>query len=611
MGTKAQQEATDEVAPKPPSSSEQTSASQENQHHKETSEKDEAQDYEDAVNYVKSFHPVITLLSSNNKGYPLAYRCNLCKSRNQPEGKVGSLVKPTLKSVKFYLKQHLECTYHKRKQKLAEEPDQCQVDVPRPVPERVLPCRGLCIGSEAQQTNLSGYSEEFKLWLRFSRLESTAKHKYWSDLSNGQDFVRHFKCSETPVAVKGDEEPVCQDCLSLGQSRQIVKRIVRFVTKYHAARYLRSRMFGTDEEAKAIIEEIEATTFGKRRQETLRKMKSLSVLELQQFVRSTYQTTVKDTMTQPMQDFVASHVAPCLKVNASSVSEELPALSSKLVCALHKGKLTELQELNVKIASAAVTGKLDANPFVQGLLVSVLTQLEKSERGIEVLTGRKQSSMTGTELSLLSEAGLQLSIAGCNARMARKFGQSPAALKIDLDQLPRLSLPLPALALLNKEHLDANLELIDQLFPRMPEACSRRLILGLDHTYLQRTLKQLHLRGKVGLVGRSWSPLGEDHSFMDLENLPADFSKAPRAQLMLQALLWDPNSEKRRTFSCAEMPMSQTASGRSENYKGNWESCAVFQKFYLYIRVCFLVPELGRVFHFFYFYGPFNLIALV
>ena len=215
----------------------------------------------------------------------------------------------------------------------------------------------------------------------------------------------------------------------------------------------------------------------------------------------------------------------------------------------------DLERVNLKIMEAACKGTLDESPFVQGLLAQSIIFLEKKQRGVG-LAGRPPD-MTETEARLINDAALTLSLASNNKALAAQLGQSMLRkARIDLDDLETHSLPNPALALMSSEQMRLNLQLIDQKYPRSPKASPKRLILGIDHTYLIRSLVQATVRKVHGLVGAPWRPDDEANAFMDLAALPPDATKKPKAPMMLSCLLWNPNSVHREAFPVASMPMS-------------------------------------------------------
>ena len=80
----------------------------------------------------------------------------------------------------------------------------------------------------------------------------------------------------------------------------------------------------------------------------------------------------------------------------------------------------EPHQINGSIAKAAVTGKLDANPVLQGIIVQCMRHLDKSERG--VLTVGRKPLCSITEENLVANAAFTFALAGANRELAARFG---------------------------------------------------------------------------------------------------------------------------------------------------------------------------------------------
>ena len=239
---------------------------------------------------------------------------------------------------------------------------------------------------------------------------------------------------------------------------------------------------------------------------------------------------------------------------------------------LQSSNCQELEAVNAKIAQAAVTGQLDRNPVMQGLLIQCVNKLEKETRGITSNRGRHPKSCTTKEQELLSDAALSLAIAGGSRQLCIELNQKLTRVRVKMEQLHSFGLPDPSLSLMFQPQLEKNFTLIDQQAPRDETTKARRFILAFDGTYLMKTFAQCPINGEVGLVGGCWSPQDESKAFLDLGHGTKDVEKAA---VMMEFLMWDPCALKKRTFSAAAMPMSLAApkSDESENQTkaGNWE----------------------------------------
>lgn len=156
-----------------------------------------------------------------------------------------------------------------------------------------------------------------------------------------------------------------------------------------------------------------------------------------------------------------------------------------------------------------------------------------------------------------------------------ELGQKKTKAKIEMSDLEALGLPDPSLALMemNREQLEKNFILIDQKYGRSEATRSRRLILAMDATYLLKGLTQ-HRRGEeCRLIGGPWSPSDESNCWVELGQ---NSSSLPRAPIMMEWLLWDPNAVHKLSLSAASMPMSLKPPKSEDEtlvHAGNWESC--------------------------------------
>ena len=61
--------------------------------------------------YVKD-RPEIVVLPAGSFGKKLPFRCTICLTRRNPQGKVGDMVCASFRSVRHFVKQHVESNYH-------------------------------------------------------------------------------------------------------------------------------------------------------------------------------------------------------------------------------------------------------------------------------------------------------------------------------------------------------------------------------------------------------------------------------------------------------------------------------------------------------------------
>ena len=193
---------------------------------------------------------------------------------------------------------------------------------------------------------------------------------------------------------------------------------------------------------------------------------------------------------------------------------------------------------------------------MQGLLVQALERLDREARGLS-LRGRKEKCKdSDTRHRLVQDAAMSLAVLGGNKTLCVELGQAITPPRVRVDMLPERGLPNPALSLMSSEQLEENMTLVDQHFPRSPEMKSRRLIVAMDATYLTKSLSQMSLKGKVGLVGACWSPQDESQALLPLNSVSKCANKAP---VIMEMIAWDPCAKHLQTFSIASMPMGLAA----------------------------------------------------
>lgn len=541
------------------------------------------------IAFVKSYAPHIELvMGSNEKGYALAYRCRLCSTRGSPYGKLNTLVVAKIGSVRKFLLQHVDASTHQKNLAKWRVLERLQNEEPLAQME----CKGLRV-SDTTAGSLHHYQSEFALWAAFSRVGSKlAKHEVWWDVSTNEWYVRHHECKKTTTEANSSQ--ACSLCRGLAEPRRLQRTVLQFVSKYSAGRLLNSKLFGTKQQTDEIVLEISRTAFAQRHSVYWNKVLGLNLMNLQQLVRNHFQHLDSESSTDRMKEFTSSIIKPCLQVNAASISTKLPALSLAFANALGNGDLTEMESVSVQIAQFSVSGRLDANPLLQGILVQCMKKIGRDEE-FKTMRGRNSGSMNDTARSLADDAAITLSMLCSNQELARQLGQNAKPVPVVMERLSQNGLPNPMLALCEdaREQLRSNFVHIDQAYPRGPGAPAKRLICAVDCTYLVKSFTQAMFNSRAGLVGGFWSPMDEATSFMQLSNLPADATKRAKANLMLACVVWDPCSKHRRTLSAAEMPMKLKATSepgvesteRGAGNRATWPCCAHFLIFLQYRNI--------------------------
>mgnify|MGYP007004389825 CR=1 FL=1 len=134
-----------------------------------------------------------------------------------------------------------------------------------------------------------------------------------------------------------------------------------------------------------------------------------------------------------LNDFIATYVAPCLKVNADSCKPELAGALACFDNYLASGKPTELEGVNIKIATGYLSGRIDKHPLLQGLSVLCMRRLDRLERDIDPdRPGKRKGFDSETAKCLAKDSACTLAIACHSKVFLKKCGVSKSAARVDL-----------------------------------------------------------------------------------------------------------------------------------------------------------------------------------
>ena len=133
--------------------------------------------------FVTNHAPIIELVENcHGKGYKFAYRCVVCRTKKQPEGKINTLVRPKLRIVQHFLKQHMCLPSHRKNLKAYNE----SKDVEKAARKA---CPGVCMNGPESPMRM--FIDEYKLWATLSTLNGKcSEHQYWTDLSTDKWILR-------------------------------------------------------------------------------------------------------------------------------------------------------------------------------------------------------------------------------------------------------------------------------------------------------------------------------------------------------------------------------------------------------------------------------------
>ena len=94
---------------------------------------------------------------------------------------------------------------------------------------------------------------------------------------------------------------------------------------------------------------------------------------------------------------------------------------------MRSGTLSTVSEVNLKLACHVASGALSHHPMVQGILVATIEQARRASRGSSNMRNPRLSDL---ELSMMSEAGVAMSLAASNLQLIREFGLAMSVPKL-------------------------------------------------------------------------------------------------------------------------------------------------------------------------------------
>ena len=275
---------------------------------------------EDARAAAKVFEPHLVLLplGSHNKKVP--YRCLICTSVKQPEGKVGECKQMTPGSVRHFMQQHVDSEGHERSLRSGGG---CIQEHPR----NSVPCEAIDLAHPMEGSILHVHKAEFGLWASFANLEASAKHEYWKDANTASWHVRSHSCKKTVEENQNKSRQVCDECFKLTKSKSIVRMPLRFAKKIHAAELLNAKVFEGDEVVETVMKAIKASNLYQRDKANMDQLLALGTGQLQQFVRTSFLS--EHSISTEMQKWQHMVVKPCLRVNVAAIPEQFRRIAQQ------------------------------------------------------------------------------------------------------------------------------------------------------------------------------------------------------------------------------------------------------------------------------------------
>ena len=399
-------------------------------------------------------------------------RCRLCVSKKQPHGKIFDAVSTKRIDALYFLQQHARGLNHSR---LVAKREAEAINAKLEFKTTQVQCKGLSLQDESCGS-LAHMAKHVQLWHLWRVLSpEIRKHSYEFQDNVDSFLIRHGDCETTCEPVVGRRD-VCAKCLSLVP--MVKKAVVRCALKHFGAQVLFSRMFEDPTALEAKVQAMKADFLYERHRSQIDKVLTLQPYELQTWVRASFLSVRKDRRNGSLTSFLVSVVEPTLNINGCTASAKKPAmLQAQAMFERYREKpqVEELDQVSLAIGKACVSGRLQGNPMIMGLILSCLRVLERKDdgkSGVGETVGRvgQQSCLASDKAKdLAREAGRLLAFAGANQQMLGLFGCCVRPWKgcNYLQSLDKASLPKPFLSLLDEDLHRNNLKLIDQRFAAM------------------------------------------------------------------------------------------------------------------------------------------------
>eukprot|EP00435_Cladocopium_sp_Y103_P055676 s553_g18.t1 len=390
-------------------------------------------------------------------------RCTVCKSKKQPLGKVVDAVKLRAKDFKHFLSQHCKTDLHlKMMAKIRQE--SMREEIPDPDPVR---CEAFVLREEEEEdTKLSVLRKNLLEWISWQGDCELRRHSYsFKTDSRGKIFtIRHEDCQQQVVVKCPEDVPICKECQKIGDQKGIIRTVLKHVRKKFAAELLHAKLFVSDEKVEQMKDDMKKDPVYKPHSQFFDLIMNFRTHELQTWVRKSFLCVPGRIKSDQYQSFMDTTVDPCMRMNVHAALQSRPQIvqaQTLFTNFLEQGDPAIVDRINVEIAQASLSGKLQNHPLLQGLILSCLKMLDRQERGLQ-MTGRDDEGslqFTDEVRYLVQEAGCQLAILGCNKHILQKFGlrQRPK-----VPDLTDSGLPTPMIALQSAEMVRENMLLIDQ-----------------------------------------------------------------------------------------------------------------------------------------------------
>ena len=342
-----------------------------------------------------------------------------------------------------------------------------------------VPCQGISFGDESCGA-LADYYDHFKVWLSWMSPSALREHKYEYSDEKGVHEIKAGHCRGTCVPAPGRRH-VCDVCRALAHQEGLRKSIASCAAKRFAAELLHCKLFDTQECVKELVAKVQADVLGIRHPRMVEKAMTWKTHQLQNWVRSSFDSRRKDCRNPVFKQYMDLYVAPCLDVNVVAMKDKRPGIIQAQMAFqkfLSSPHTDALDKLDVAIASASIGGKLHNNPLLLGLVVSSLKVIGREEKGsgMKGKNSEKDPVWSREAAALAKDSGVTLALAGGSKGLLRQLGVYKAPLSENVyDKLSAACLPVPYLALGDAEKLRENVVVIDQRMSSLNETAGCNL----------------------------------------------------------------------------------------------------------------------------------------
>eukprot|EP00438_Fugacium_kawagutii_P023198 Skav215059 [mRNA] locus=scaffold1021:348117:351063:- [translate_table: standard] len=512
--------------------------------------------------------PNMLLLRPNTHKRLYPVECKLCYRKSAKQHSIFDL--HTLTKCKYY-HQHVNGVTHRanlRRWKCQQESQQARAEKDE---KNAATGSGALSSHECQGLRvpncggkLETVVEEFIIWASYTSFgqgplgeEAHAKvgkrHRYTHNIGKDEYVIVHHACEKEGAlpSLEHDGRFICGKCLSLRNSRPIIRMIGRFSMKYMAARLLSFRLFQPQQIDEFVEKMMESPLKGLGFSQHINAMIDSPVLELQRYVRTQFMCLSPDKWGVALKDMIASIVTPCLV--AHDIAQKMDSRS-----------LNTIQDLNLKLGCAVAAGHLNEHPLVQGILVATVEMAKRRSHGVHSM---RKLMLSELEMQCMAEAGVALAAAAANSHLVKQFGLAFAMPRVPLHNLHAYGLPEPYLALSEKQLLKtnwwmaSNLLVSKQVKDGAPHPNMRRLSFAFDRTYILKGIDVVSLRRGRGFVGEAfnvenWLAGDSGSGFIMSEDTSFDATSITYANEICEFLVWDGSLSKLPRFPVCSIPTS-------------------------------------------------------